>query len=364
MAADPMPVGQATAAPASGAAPVLRLADLVPGQVLQGTVTALLADGRYRLGLLGALVDARADLPLELGRSYWLSVSAVVPELVLRALPPASPAPLLAAGQELLGMPGRELAALLESFFAATPDSAAGGRRERAGPESPVQAALARLAAGRATAADLGAIDRRLGHDQEARVLRLPPGPDAGPEAAVLRESIKAAALGVAAEPSPPESRARAAAALAQGLNGVERENAQRAEQRAPIWIALPAPVGGFLRDARMFAISDREPEAAPARGGAGSFRIVLLLELTRLGALRVDVELQGDRLRARFQAVEPSALPVLREGLPQLEQRLREHGLAPAPFELLLAADGRLPVADLILPRPADASAIVDLHA
>ena len=88
---------------------------------------------------------------------------------------------------------------------------------------------------------------------------------------------------------------------LRQLLSRLDMDNAARADQGVPQWLPLPVTDEGFMRDARMFAWN-QDGESA-AENGAGSesesFCVVLLLDLTRLGPIRVDVDVRGGQVAA-----------------------------------------------------------------
>ncbi len=358
----PIQAGSATPLPGAGAsrAPVLQV-----GQVLQATVTAVSGDGRVRLGLLGVMLDARSMVPLEAGRSYEFTVLALEPEVLLRpAAAAGTKAPFHAGTLAQLGPGAAELAQALHELVAvaARGPVRTTGSPPAAAPDLPALATRPDLPP---RAEELVQFARQLGHDQEARVLRLPlDAPRAEPEAALLRATWKALALAARDDAAREPAMRRAAETLLQSLNGIELENAQRSEQRQPAWVPLPLPAGAELRDARLFFEAVEQDGRRTGEAGPAAFRAVLLLELTRLGELRVDIEIDAERIQARFHAVEPSALPVLRDGFPALREQLERHGLTVGHLDLRLAANGQLPVADVRL-RPADRqSGVVDLHA
>lgn len=357
----PALAGQLALAAADAAAARVRLVDLVVGQGVEATVVALPEPGRVRIGLLGGLVEASSSLALQVGRSYAFTVAAVSPQIVLS--PAASPLPTLAIAADggMLGPGAGEVADWIGSLPRPLPDAPADARGQT------LQAALLRLASGAPAAADLEAIARTLGHDQEARVLRLAQrtAQTAQREVETLRSTLKAQALVSLADAARDGGQRvqRSAARLVAGLNAIERDSAQRAERDAPIWLPLPAPEGSFLRDARMFlAVGDGES------GGAASerpFTVVLLLDLTRLGPVRVDIALTGERMTATFQLARESMLHRLRGGLDALRTDLEAAGLRVGALHLRTAPDGQLPVADLLSPPPAAAgSGRIDVHA
>ena len=377
---------QVTATLASSQDMVARLVDLVPGQGVQGTVVQILGDGQVMLGLLGGQVQAAMNLTLTAGKTYDFTVTQVQPQIVLTAERPlVLPNLAGAAAAGLLGPSGPALAAVLSRALQEIPAPALAKAPRQArhgdagGPAArqALQQFLARLAAGLLEAVDLERLHRLLGHDQEARVLRLPPksSHQAAPQdVAVLQQTLKAELLRFLDLP-PAAHKATADAAgraLVEGFGRIEADNAHRADQGAPQWLPLPVLVGGFLKDARLFLLARAEADAEQdgARVQAKGFTVVLLLDLTRLGQVRVDVEVHGDAVAATFRLVDSSSLHLLHSSKDELQERLESEGLTvrhirvqPAP-----GAGDSLPVADLLTPPrsdgPGDPNALVDIHA
>lgn len=361
----------------------MRLVDLVPGQRVQGTVVQVLADG-VMLGLLGSQVLAQTNLKLTPGNSYDFTVTAVEPQIVLTAarssvLPTAS-----GAQAGLLGPGGSQIAQLL-TVLAQLPSTRhqqqQGGAADGAvdvPARHVLQQFLTRLATGSLEAGDLQQLHQRVGHDQEARVLRLHTATELSQqsqqhrEVLVLQHTLKAEVLrfleGGKANTVAVDVTA-AARNLAEGLSRVEADNAHRAEQGAPQWLPLPVGEGSFLRDARMFLFTGTDGDAqqgGSATGRRKNFVVVLLLELTRLGQVRVDVEVHGDAVGVTFQAVDRSTLHLVLGAKEELEQQLRDQGLQVRFVRIREAAgsDGALPVADLLTPPTGGSTTMVDVHA
>ena len=202
-------------------------------------------------------------------------------------------------------------------------------------------------------------------------MLRLLQLPAAVREAAAdtLRRTGKARALQVLEQEPAVSDRAAKARTLVDGLNQIEREDAARAEAGAPRWLPLPAVAGGPLRDARMFLVrshTDGEARAgADAQAAWSAFTVVLLLDFTRLGAVRADLTLAGESLQATVTVAAEASLRLLRRAAADLERRWTDSGLSVQSLQLRLAPLGRLPVADLVAPpRTGDPQAVVDVHA
>jgi len=384
----------ATATLAAGQDSLVRLVDLVPGQRVQGTVVQVLGDGQVMLGLFGSQVLAATNLMLTAGNAYDFTVTAVEPQIVLTTPRPLVLPTLSGVAQAgLLGPGGAEITTkLLEALrqvSAAQPDPGqgrAGGEPVEVPARQVLQQFLSRLADGSLEALDLQRVHQRLGHDQEARVLRLNAAPDRASEQqqqqqqqqqeiALLRQTLKADVLRFldSAQANPADTSAHAAArSLVEGFARIEADNAHRAEQGAPQWLPLPVGESSFLRDARMFVLTSTEEDAQRERATGGlqkDFVVVLLLDLTRLGQVRVDVEVRGDAVGVTFRVVDTSTLHLVHGAKDELKEQLRDNGLRVRFIRTKEAAGtgAALPVADLLTP-PAgddhDPTTMVDIHA
>ncbi len=378
-----------TATLATGQDSLVRLVDLVPGQRVQGTVVQVLGDGRVMLGLLGGQVLAATNLLLATGNTYDFTVTAVEPQIVLTAARPlVLPNPSSAAQAGLLGLGGREvqsqLLAALRQLPSTVPEQT-DGRAGRDGVEIPAREVLrqflSKLATGSLEARDLQQLQQRLGHDQEARVLRLNSAPDKASgqqqqqqQVAQLQQTLKAEMLRFldSGKANAVDTGAAAAArSLVEGFSRAEADNAHRAEHGAPQWLPLPVGEGSFLRDARMFVLAT-EADAQHERNAGGAqqgFVVVLLLDLTRLGQVRVDVEVRDSAVGVTFRVVDTSTLHLVQGALDELRQQLLDEGLTVRFVRMRKASStgGTLPVADLLTPPtgdPHDPTTMVDIHA
>ena len=370
----------------------MRLVDLVPGQRLQGTVVRVLGDGQVMLGLLGSQVLAATNLTLTAGNVYDFTVAAVDPQIILTAAKPlVLPTASGVAQAGLLGPGGRQITSQLLAVLGQLSSAQHRQDQGRAAGE-PVETParqvlhqfLSKLAAGSLAATDLQQVQQRLGHDQEARVLRLHAAATGlseqqqqqqQQEIALLRHTLKAEVLRFldGAKAKAAETTVAAAArSLVEGLARVEADNAHRAEQGAPQWLPLPVGENSFLRDARMFILTATEGDAQQESHTAArrkDFVVVLLLDLTRLGQIRVDVEVRGDAVGVTFRAVDTSTLHLVHGARSELEQQLRDQGLQVRFIRMREAAGGgaALPVADLLTPPNRGSrgpTAMVDVHA
>lgn len=114
-----------------------------------------------------------------------------------------------------------------------------------------------------------------------------------------------------------------------------------------------------------MFALFG-DPDQASAGGGHGedgAFTVVLLLDFTRLGPVRVDLQMRGSSFSAVFVAVEPATVHSLVRNLPSLRERLEKEELEVGSLTVRAAPAERLPIADLVL-RPPSSTSMVDIRA
>lgn len=361
--------GTAAAARLPGPAEAqVRTIPVQPGQGLQATVLEALGDLRYRLAGLGVRFEALAQVPLEVGRSYAFTVGTVVPQIQLqiaRPAPGATPTAALTAG---LGPTSSHWQGDLLDLLAATPAPAM--PRAPGAPRAPWRSLVPTLERPLPPEApDLQRFHLLLGHDQEARVLRLKHlAPRAQAEAVeILTQTVKAEALlaRAAADAAGTQGKAATAESMVQGLNQIEVDNARRTELGLPLWLPLPVPLGGALRDARMFLLPSRDDEHGEAkREASAATTIVLLLDFTRLGPVRVDLSVRARGVRALFQTALVESSGRLAGGMSALRGELEALGLVVEDLQVRPASCGTLPVTDLVLPPPAsDPTALVDVH-
>lgn len=308
---------------------------------------------------------ATTAVALTVGSHHEFVVSQTRPQLVLGLVPPALP-PSFAAAKSA-GQLGTDAAAWLEPTVELLALAAA--QRAATGGGSPgFAAAVAELRAGIPTAAALQALHRGLGHQLEAAVLTLRSADQASQRRAVgLRDTLKAQALRIVDEAAGTDAVRDAARALVLGLDRIEADNATRAAAQLPQWLPLPSAPEHGLVDARWFLLPEPRGDDTEGDAAAGSrpFTIVLLLSLSRLGELRVDVTLRGERLHAAFTVADGEAAARLLPELASLQRSLETDGLVVEGLQARAAARGQLPVADLLsVPESQRPDAMVDVHA
>jgi len=340
--------------------------DFVVARLLLATVRGVGADGAVVLDIGGKVVQATTSVPLTPGLGYEFVVAARSPRIVLK---PTQQLDLPTLDQALArGVLGRAVPTLglaLEQGLRGLPRES--GLWQGLARVAQIQQSLER---GGLEPSALAEFYSRLGHDQEARVLqsRGKSALDLGLEMQRLRDTLKAQALqfltrgGAGAE---PHALARAEA-LVGALHGLESENARRAESGGLQVLPLPVAGGEVFREARLFFQVDDEadPPGSP-ENGAGGFTVVLLLDLSVLGAMRVDIELRGSAVGVVIHVADPEAGDLLRRALSERESELESEGLDVRRLQLRVSPSGVVPVADLLEPPASrDSASRVDVHA
>lgn len=336
------------------------LARLAVGAVFDALVVAAPAAGRFRLSVLGASLDLETGLLLEVGERVRLAVKSSEP-LTLEIRPaaretaePAAPGRPLAPDVEAAvrafagGDAAREEAArFLASRGLGLDPAAARGlaallrRTVAAGEEAPAGAAamLERvLAAIKSPGAPLQAA-------ADAAFARALPELAARAEFADLSgpaPARAAAALKAAPELREAVSLLEAGRSLSEAARAIQVLNADAASRAEGVayfafgWIRDGRPEGGFGRvEARTGGAAD---PAAPSR-------VIVTLELTRLGLLQVAVALAAG-VASVTVAASPASRRLLERGRHGLLEALLRLGLRPE----LRFSDGPL---EPILPRP-----------
>lgn len=327
------------------------------GDPIRATVAAL--DGGFAmLGWRGAVFAAKAPTTLHPGSTYDFVVVRTTPHVEL-ALAPSQLASSAAAASDSLHSPTEF--DLVAAFVALA--RSLGGKSQAA--SSPLAEAGSAWAKGNASANVLATIVRGLGHDHEARVLRLGDSATTGRVVDVLELRRDAKAIALLAQDDAailPQDRA-AATALVHGLGVIERDNAMRADAGLPLWVPLPACPQMGLLDARMFVSNGERDASGGERDEANPFTIVLLLDFTKLGAMRVDVAVEGKTVRANFACAQEPTAASLHAAMPLLTRELEAAGLAAPDLRVQRVVGGEVPVADLALVRR-DGEGLVDVQA
>lgn len=331
------------------------LSELAVGKRLLGTVQSVDAGGSVVLQIAGRVVRAQTDLALVAGADYEFVVAARVPRIVLVPTQPVTLPSLDRA--KLEGSLGPGLGGLLVAAAETR------GSEQMESLTTRFAELARRLGSGVITAAELVEFHSRLGHDQEARVLRLDPA--AAVETEPLRETLKAQALEVAQRATTTETETPSwVDTLLRVLRGIEVENARRADNGGMLMLPLPVGDGGVFSEARMFVQSDAKG-GERERGADRPFTVVLLLELTVLGPVRVDVEVRGEEVGVAVQVTGSDAEWAIRGAAPSLVADLDQHGLTVRDWTVRRVGPSGLPVSDLLGPPfHSDPAARVDIRA
>jgi hypothetical protein len=335
----------ATSADQRPAAPGATLA-LERGQRIVATILERLPGGDgYLISLLGLSVVAKSRVELAVGSSLGLEVRSLTPRIELAIVRGAEPV-LATAPAALL----RSLGDALQSLA------------QPAGPAQPVplppglMGTLVQLRDGALGAADLQGLHQRLGLFHEARVARLAEGPS--PAAESLRTDLKAMLL-LAQESAAPEARPALEQAL-RALDSFDAHEARRSALDAPLLLPLAVLPGGWIREGQLFVAPEQERKESGSSGGRGT-KLVFLLDLTKLGPLRVDATVSGDEVSATFRFVRGAAARLVERLLPELRAALAAAGLRPAGLAVERVREGGLETGDLRITVPPPEAPLLD---
>lgn len=94
----------------------------------------------------------------------------------------------------------------------------------------------------------------------------------------------------------------------------------------------LPLPIrlpDGEVTIAQLLIYPDADASDEKPDRSAGGFRLLLVLELTELGPLRVDLSLNNQRIRAGFMVAREPARQAVANELPLLKERLTDRGFS-----------------------------------
>lgn len=191
-----------------------------------------------------------------------------------------------------------------------------------------VENRLARIVAGKASA-DLLEGDLRVLLGRLAEI---------SGEVAVAPPSMQEGAVGPVAELRRALERlADSAPRLADALQAQQLRNAGRSADPVEQWAVFQVPIAGALEDAPG-TVELRIDRRAGGRIDPDRVRLVVRLDLERLWTVEVRLEIAGRQIRCHLAGSDPAALPILREGFPELRAGLEGLGysVAPAGFGLL----------------------------
>jgi len=154
----------------------------------------------------------------------------------------------------------------------------------------------------------------------------------------LLQEDFKAR-LAQQSQQAGSELEREAAGRAMRAVEAEQLRNLARARLGEPLHIGFLVPEGAHTANAHLFVPARREG-AADASAGAEEpgERVTVAVEFSRLGALRAELLLKGDRLHVRLGVARPESAALLRGDLSALERALaaqgREIQLAVVPHE------------------------------
>ncbi|HHI68768.1 MAG TPA: flagellar hook-length control protein FliK [Planctomycetes bacterium] len=316
--------------------PALVAMEFQVGERVSATILELLGEGKVLVGLRGIKVEAKTRLPLQEGKTYSFVVKEAGEKILLA---PASKGKILPSIEA--GLLARLLSRGGAAGFRAGLEALA--RLARAGKlPPPLAEAVEKFSQWPDTPPKGENLVQGLGLRHEARLLAavrkgLPPPPDLGGD-------LKALLLGALPKGAGKGGRDegfRAALAALEGLEGVQAENLHRARLGGGEMIPLPLVPGVKAGEIHLFppvSGEEEKKEEAGGREGEGEgrpFRVVFLLDLERLGPLRVDAEILGKKLRVLFRTGSGEAEDLVRRNLPGLRESLAAAGLEPLSLEV-----------------------------
>lgn len=326
---------------------------LRPGQIVRVSVLELFEPGEALLGLMGLQVRVKTTLQLQPGTELSLRVVPDGARILLRPLDSASH---VVGGDPFRGILVKgPLARLLAGALTHPPF------REvpRVAPLEPHPESTS------PAATEFRAFHQLLGVGFERRILALPrlSAEQRSKEVLSLRESLRSIGGEIPGEPGPASGEPLRAPLLklADEAAGWRGEQVSRAEHGMPFVYPLSLAEHSWLADGRLFLIHD-EPRHAEGSRQQRAFTLVLLLDLTSLGSLRVDAAVSGSELSIEFTCTRESSAVKIREHARELEEAMQAAGLRLVSTNVRLRKDGSVPVLDL-LPPPGEGASLLDLE-
>ncbi len=331
---------QATAPQAQGGIssqdPALVAMEFQLGERVSATILEILAEGKVLVGLRGIKVEAKTHLPLKAGKTYSFVVKEAGEKILLAPASKGRSQPSAEAGI-LARLLSRGGAAGFREGLQVLARLAREGKLPR-----PLAEAVESFSAWPDTPAKVESLVRGLGLRHEA--LLFAAARKGSPPPRELGSDLKALLLEMlpkGSEGGRQEEAVRAARALLEGLEGVQAENLHRARLGGGEMIPLPLVPGVKSGELHLFPpVSGEEEEGDGARGGEGAgdgrpFRVVFLLDLEKLGPLRVDAEILEKTLRVLFRTASGEAENLVKRNLPGLRESLAASGLEPLSLEV-----------------------------
>jgi hypothetical protein len=298
-------------------ASVLRDGRVVAGEVLTTLSgdTVLIALGRHK-------VPAEAQVKLEPGNGYLFQVERGADgSVVLRLLPgevQAESGLLRALRGAIAG--DRPVGELLADLAARLSGRIAGERAASPGLAALLSAVESHVFRPGAGGDELARLLTRAGLSYEAGLLRAALRGGAPDELAQLAGDLKAELLRALSQLEAGPLRD----AVQRALGGLEAEqllNLARSESGEPLHWSLALPGGAT---AHLFVERDApDEEDGEEQRDEGALRVVLGVELSALGPVRVDLRLRDDSVQARFLVADRALAERLHAGFAELSERL-----------------------------------------
>ncbi len=337
---------------------------LKAGEIVKGEILSLLDGGKISIAIKGRVVTAQTSVPLSAGQAVDLRVSDIGPTLILSLVPPPSEEA-LAAGRI------KSLIGQAPALSQAIEDLLGFARALARGPEGLASAGAAALFS--KAGASIGGETGRLLDLVGARLSQLPVAGDKVPpdfvprlietlglaHEAVLRASVerpgrlpealddlKGLLLSLkerldtrpsstaGAEAQRPDGSAQAPRLAVQAADGFVKavelaqwQNIVNRAQDGPIVLSVPFafPDGMSAGDLRIHRDGKKGPDSSGE--GDGPTTVVLLLDMTGLGAIRIDAWISPKRAAVRVTVSEEGAAGFVSGLLPELAGRLSAMG-------------------------------------
>lgn len=337
---------------------------LKAGEIVTGEILSLLDGGKISIEIKGRVVTAQTNLSLSAGRTVDLRVVDVGPNVILSLVPPPSE-DALAAGRI------KSLIGQAPALSQAIEDLLGSARALARGPEGLAGAGAATLFS--KAGASIGGEAGRLLDLVGARLSQLPVAGDKVPpdfvprlietlglaHEAVLRASVERPgrlpeamdnlkglllslkerleirpSFTAGAEAQRPDGGAQAPRLAAQAADGFVKavelaqwQNVVNRAQDGPIVLSVPFafPDGMSAGELRIHRDGKKGPDSSGKEDGPTT--VVLLLDMTKLGSIRIDAWISPKRAAVRVTVSEEDAAGFVSGLLPELAMRLSAMG-------------------------------------
>lgn len=297
---------------------------LEKGAVLRATVVKTPAPGSVLLRIDGQDVSARTHLPLKPGMRLVLNVLQNQGPVVLQVQNPRAAAPLLPNTAAVFSALGANVWKALLTHLESPTGCRQGFDRLKALLQRMVNQGWPKPAP-----EAVNALFTRSGLLFEHKLRRLAAGsrPGSEPLSAILDNDLK----GALAECLNRQDRAAGLVQrLFSALEQLQMLNHAGRQEEGRLFLPFPIrmPGGEAIVAQLMIRLLDEEA-GGPAGGKNEGFCLQLVLELPRLGPIRIDLSYRRDQIRAMFAVCQESARQAVIHGMPTLERRLAQQGLS-----------------------------------